>query len=427
MTLICSNNSFITLLYLLTLWASDMSKKFVNPFRPGAGHSPPYLAGRDEEKAEFKKLLRQTIVMDNPILTGLRGVGKTVLLEELKQLAMTEGWFWVGTDMSETASLTEDNLATRLLADLAVLTSQFVLTKKDTKSAWFHNVNLDPDVHLGYDALSGVYHSTPGLVTDKLKAVLELVAHVLAPHDKGLIFAYDEAQNLSDHAKDKQYPLSVLLDVFQSLQRKEHRFMLALVGLPMLFPKLVEARTSAERMFHVITLDRLSDKDGREAITKPIAKSSCPVNLGNAIIADVLKASGGYPYFIQFYCREVYDAALQQAENSEPLTVSIPDITRKLDADFFSGRWPKATDRQRDLLWVIANLENFGSDFSVQEVLELAGELVKKKRLISAFSSSLANQMLTKLSRLGFVYKTQHGRYSFAVPLLGQFIRRQVR
>ncbi len=404
-----------------------MAKKSINPFRPGAGHSPPYLAGRDDEKADFAKLLKQTIVMDNPIVTGLRGVGKTVLLEELKQIAITSGWYWIGTDMSETASLTEENLATRLLADLAVVTSQFVVGRKEALTSWFHPVNVGVELTLGHDLLLEIYNRAPGLVTDKLKAVLELVAKVLAKENRGLIFAYDEAQNLSDHAKDKQFPLSVLLDVFQSLQRKEHRFLLTLVGLPTLFPKLVEARTSAERMFHVITLDRLNDDDARDAITRPIHKNSGPLQPNESLVTSIIEASGGYPYFIQFICREVYDVASQKAEKGEPLTVSILDITRKLDADFFAGRWAKVTDRQRDLLWVIAQVENYGVDFSVLEIVALASQLVKKKRLISGFSSSLANQMLTKLSRLGFVYKTQHGRYSFAVPLLGQFIRRQVR
>ena len=76
-----------------------------------------------------------------------------------------------------------------------------------------------------------------------------------------MIFAYDEAQNLADSPARDQYPLSLLLDVFQSIQRKNIPFMLALTGLPTLFPKLVEARTFAERMFRVVTLDRLDEDD----------------------------------------------------------------------------------------------------------------------------------------------------------------------
>ena len=400
-------------------------KKLTNPYRPGAGHPPPYLAGREEEKKEFATHLDQVVVTDNPIVTGLRGVGKTVLLDELKQLAFTADWFWVGTDMSETASLTEDNMATRLLADLAVVTSQWVINRGDAGGGWFHSVTPSSDTTLSYELLVDLYRRSPGLVADKLKAVLEGVAAVLQKQDRGLIFAYDEAQNLSDHAADKQFPLSVMLDVFQSIQRKGFRMMLVLVGLPTLFPKLVEARTSAERMFHVITLDRLTDSASRDAIIKPIQQQTSPFPPTDKLVNSIIVASGGYPYFIQFICREVYDIAVQKHDRGEPLTVSIPDITRKLDADFFAGRWARVTDRQRDLLRVIAGLDNYGVDFSVHEVVARAAEQHLSGILISAFKGSNVNQMLAKLALAGFVYKTQHGRYSFAVPLLGQFIRRQ--
>ena len=88
-----------------------------NPFRPGAGHMPPHLAGRDTEKEDFRKLLQQATITDNVALTGLRGLGKTVLLEIFKPMAIQEGWLWVGTDLSESMSMSEENVATRLLTE----------------------------------------------------------------------------------------------------------------------------------------------------------------------------------------------------------------------------------------------------------------------------------------------------------------------
>ena len=100
---------------------------FTNPFRPGAGHTPPYLAGRTQEQAEFRRLLTQDVILENMVLTGLRGVGKTVLLESLKPLAMQDGWLWVGTDLSEAASVSELVLANRIITDLAVVTGNIFL------------------------------------------------------------------------------------------------------------------------------------------------------------------------------------------------------------------------------------------------------------------------------------------------------------
>ena len=406
-------------------FAVTIPKTFTNPFRPGAGHVPPYLAGRDDEKREFEQFLRQEVITDNPIITGLRGVGKTVLLEELKAIAIASGWLWVGTDMTESASLTEDNLAVRLLADLSAVTSTLEIDRVTEKKFGFTPDSDEFPVTLNYDALCQMYSDTPGLCSDKLKAVLQGAAAALPAEKKGVIFAYDEAQNLEDHAKDKQFPLSLLIDVFQSIQRQNLPILLVLVGLPTLFPKLVEARTSAERMFHIIHLDRLAEGESRQAIVKPIKQKGCPIHLDDKLIGLIVAESGGYPYFIQFISREVYDVALQKQQKGEPLTVSIPGITRKLDADFFSGRWAKATDRQRELLRVIAALDESETEFTVLAIVQKAKDLVAAAKLESGFSASLVNQMLNKLCLSGFVYKNRHGKYSFAVPLLGRFIRRQ--
>src|SRR5207249_578663 len=103
---------------------------FENPYRPGSGHKPPYLAGREAEIKAFGRLLGQDLILKNALLTGLRGVGKTVLLEnELKPLALSGKWLWVGTDLSESTSVSEETLVTRLLADLSVVTSGIVLSE----------------------------------------------------------------------------------------------------------------------------------------------------------------------------------------------------------------------------------------------------------------------------------------------------------
>src|SRR5208283_2993090 len=137
--------------------------------------------------------------------------------------------------------------------------------------------------------------------SDKLKGTLEIVWISLKDTGhKGIIFAYDEAQNLSDHTAKDQFPLSLLLDLFQSLQRKECRFMLSLTGLPTLFPKLVEARTFAERMFHVIFLEPLNKAEAAEAIRKPVEVGQCPVVFRDESINMIWDITRGYPYFIQY-------------------------------------------------------------------------------------------------------------------------------
>ena len=394
--------------------------EFKNPFTPGAGHQPPYLAGRESEKTEFLRLLEQDTILENMILTGLRGVGKTVLFDTLRPLATQKQWCWVGTDLSESASLSEDALVTRIFTDLATITSGISIDRQTVQAPGFLGADETKDITLGSAFLRAIYDSHPGLASDKLKATLKFVWRILSTQGyRGAIFAYDEAQNLSDDLGE-QYPLSTMLDVFQSLQKSGLPLMLAFSGLPTLFPKLVAARTYAERMFRVISLESLTRDGSRQAILKPIASDACPVKLNAASVEKICDMSGGYPYFIQFICRETYNALIQRYAANANMSVPVEEIQNKLDNDFFSGRWQRATDRQRDLLVAAAHTQD--DEFSIQQIVASS-----RRSLDKAFAGgSQVSQMLTTLINQGLVFKNRHGRYSFAVPMFDQFIRRQV-
>ena len=383
---------------------------------------PPYLAGREHELKEFQRLLKQDVVLENIVLTGLRGTGKTVLLDTFKPLAIKERWNWVGTDLSESTSISEERMAVRLLTDLAVISSTVIVEEQEVWGMGFQPPKSSISRRLSFENMLECFKETPGLVADKLKAILELIWRCLKPHGvKGIVFAYDEAQNLSDHASEKEYPLSLLLDVFQSIQKKEIPFMLVLVGLPTLFPKLVDARTFAERMFRVVLLDRLNDPDSRQAIRKPIQDSHAPINLDEESVEQIVEASGGYPYFIQFICRELYDALIQGHETNEGNRLPIKEITRKLDSDFFAGRWARVTERQRQLLELIAQVDSCERGFTAAQIAEKSKSSQRKP-----FGQSHISQMLLSLCESGVIHRSRQGVYAFAVPLLSRFILRQM-
>ena len=212
-----------------------------------------------------------------------------------------------------------------------------------------------------------------------------------------------------------------MLDVFQSIQRKNIPFMLALTGLPTLFPKLVEARTYSERMFHVIQLGPLSEDGTQQAIERPVVQRECPINFEPESVRLIWNVTKGYPYFIQYVCREAFDVWVQDvAAGKEFQKIPVHEIVRKLDSDFFAGRWARATDRQRELLIVIANLESCDAEFTVQDIAD-ASQLRPRP-----FSNSHVNQMLSALADSGLIFKNRHGKYWFAVPLMAGFIRRQI-
>ena len=388
----------------------------VNPFRPGAGHQPPYLAGRAEDQRRFSGLLEQDTILQNLVLTGLRGVGKTVLLESLKPIATEYGWVWAGADLTESASITDDDLAIRLCTDLAPLTSSVTFVRKARTG---FAVSQEVTQPLDYGALESVYAGTPGLSVDKLKEVIGTAWRALSmdTDTRGIVFAYDEAQNLDDRSGTDEYPLSLLLDAFQSLQRQGLPVLLVLSGLPTLVGKLAAARTYSERMFQIVELGGLSEMASREAILRPIADADS-IFLNEESVDTVVRLAGGYPYFIQFICREIYDVFIQRLDRGESAEVPVAEITRKLDADFFAGRWARATDRQRDLMTVAGHVVRDG-EFTIQDLVEKSAEVLDKP-----ISGSHANQMLNTLAEQGMTFKNRRGRYAFALPLLADFIRR---
>ncbi|MFH1546232.1 MAG: ATP-binding protein [Patescibacteria group bacterium] len=396
-----------------------------NPYRPGAGHPPPHLAGRSKEKAIFEKLLNEVVVTKNLIITGLRGVGKTVLLDSLKPIASKKHWIWTSTDLSESASINEESLARRIITDIALVTSEIPIPVDKKITTGFVPDEEIVYQKLDYRFLSNYYNNAPGLVSDKLTSLFVFVWEIVKNlSQKGIIFAYDEAQTMDDHAQSGQFPLSVLLGVFQSIQKRGIPFLLILTGLPTLAAKLVETRTYSERMFNVITLDSLNKGESREAIVVPLTQggtllsSKTPLLFSEKSIDSIIETSGGYPYFIQFICKEAYEALGQKIIEGITPSVPIEAIVHKLDEDFFSGRWVRATERQQDLLRIIARLNK--EEITPKDIADSAHNSGKK---VFRQAAQII-KMLGDLTERGLVYKNKRGVYRLAVPMLGDYIRR---
>ncbi|MBI1901587.1 MAG: ATP-binding protein [Planctomycetia bacterium] len=395
-----------------------MSDTNTNPYRPGAGHSPPYLAGREEEVKKFAGFLEQDDITTNVILTGLRGVGKTVLMDDrFKSQAQEKGWVWVGSDFSESSFLNEQNLCTRLLTDLSVFSSSLSLSSTTTGRLGF-DTGAPTEHALTFDFLATYLLAQPGLMVDKLKASLDLVWQTANKRGiRGIVFAYDEAQVVADQKDKNEYPLALLLETFQSLQRKGMRYLLLLTGLPTLFPKLVESRTYAERMFSVQEIGRLSPMASRDAIRIPLQDYSW--QFSDSAVETIVRVSDGYPYFIQFICREAFDYTIV---NPDSPSIPIEPIVRKLDSNFFAGRWETLTDRQRDLLYCIAQLPHADEEFTIGEIVEASKS---NPRGVKPFSPNDVSQILPRLIERGLVFKNRYSKYSFAVPLFSRFIMRR--
>jgi hypothetical protein len=399
-----------------------------NPYRPGAGHAPPFLAGRLAEQHHLKRLLQQPMITENILITGLRGYGKTVLLDHMRTIAEENNWLWVGNDLSESASLTEERLALRILTDIA----QALASRLQPAPTPSLQARLDQKVgHIPYsqrdaftfDGLKQQYEQSPGLPSDRLKAVMARVTDLVQRlRLNGIVLAYDEAQCLSDKAEQSEFPLSMLIETVSSLQKRSglSPCLLILSGLPQLFDALTSTRTYTERMFHVMPLERLSRQDTWTAIVQPIQKLMPPLYAPPALIDKVVSMTGGYPYLIQFFGREVVDQILENGGTLSAEQFPSAASFERLDAGLFSARWNRTTDKQRELLGVIARRPPpLKSDFSAHEL-----EQLYERHEVSASS---INQMMVALCERGMLYRTRHGQYAFTVPMSEAMILRRLR
>lgn len=262
---------------------------------------------------------------------------------------------------------------------------------------------------LAYGALESVYAGTPGLSVDKLKAVIGTAWGALSNEDtRGTVFACDEAQNLDDRSSTNEYPLSLLLDAFQSLQRQGLPVLLVLSGLPALVGKLAAARTYTERMFQIVELGGLSEMASREAILRPIADADS-IFLNEESVDTVVRLAGGYPYFIQFISREIYDVFIRRLDRGGSAVIPVAEITRKL------------TQTRRGLLrWTVgaSHRPATGPDdgrgpccrdgeFTIQDPVDKSADVLDKP-----ISGSHANQILNPLGEQGMTFKHRRDRCS---------------
>lgn len=228
---------------------------------------------------------------------------------------------------------------------------------------------------------------------------------------------------LSDHASKDEYPLSLLLDVFQSIQKSPGGlpFLVVLTGLPTLTQKLVNARTHSSRMFQQLFLDRLDNQDAAKAITVPINDAKCPVHFTEETVKRVIMMSGGYPYYIQFICREIYDLYLSLVGDGKEPVIPETAILRKLDQHFYFNQWSATSDQQRIFMTIISQLPSSEDEFAAQEITRISKDYLDK-----SYSTSSVNQYLVRLTDAGLIYKNRRGKYQFAVPLMSRFINRQI-
>lgn len=384
-----------------------------NPYSPGAGLRPPELAGREKEIEAFDVLRHRAVrgrSSQSIVLYGLRGVGKTVLLNDLAGAAAGDDWITakVEADLSGSRVSFQVQVVQALKTSLRHAQGRSSVGERfrrmlKTFSSFSLSVGIDGSLTAGVD-LKPVVALSGSLQTDLTDLAIDL-GNAAAELGVGVALFVDEMQHLT-----KEELAAVCQACHETGQRSLPFFVIG-AGLPNLPGVLAEAKSYAERLFHYVEIDRLTAPDAAAALTRPAAEEN--VIWAQEAITAVVEASGGYPYFVQQFGKTCWEVAQQTPITDLDAAEGIRLGRQQLDNGFFLARWERATPSERGYLTAMATHGNGPSQSA-----DVATRLTKKPSALGPVRAKLIDK--------GLVYAPEYGLIAFTVPGMADFIHREI-
>ena len=385
-----------------------------NPYAPGAGQRPPELAGRDAELAAFEVLLER-VVRGRPersvVLTGLRGVGKTVLLNALRSAAVRRGWGTGKLEARPDQSIRRPlaaalHLAVRELSGSNADEARHVLGVVKSFAQRESGVKGRP-WQSGIDVPAVPGRADSGDIEVDLVELFADVGGLAGASGHGIAVFVDELQDLG--ADD----VSALCAACHELSQQSLPLVVVGAGLPHLPTVLSASKSYSERLFRYTSIDRL-DRVAHDVALRTPARTE-DADFTDDALAAMFDATGGYPYFVQAYGKVAWDVAPHSPITAADIAVAAPEAEGELAVGFFGSRYERATPAEREYLRAMADVADTGTDaVSTAEVAKTLGR--------PAQSLSPARDGLLKK---GLVYSGQRGRIAFTVPHFGRYLLAQ--
>lgn len=387
-----------------------------NPYTPGAGVRPAELAGRAKELEDFDVLLERVRLsrpVRSDIFYGLRGVGKTVLLNEMLGRARLRDWIAakVEAELQEGRTPFRNQLAGALNQALRQVhpdsrTKELFLNALRTFKSFSLKASPDGSLSIGIDIddQPGVA-DTGSLPLDLTELALSLGAAARESGIGALLFI-DEMQNLSID------DLAAICQACHQSGQESLPFIVVGTGLPNLPGLLAEAKSYSERLFDFGSMGALEGPAAHEALIAPALREG--VEWSDEAEELVMRASGGFPYFIQQFGETTWNAAATSPISADDARVGIRDGQGKLDRGFYLARWERATPAERGYLAAMAE-DGDGPSASG----EIAARLNKRVQSLGPARSKLISK--------GLIYAPDHGLIAFSVPGMAGFVDRQSR
>lgn len=362
------------------------------------------------EVDEFRLLLRRMAngyTEKSLVVTGLRGVGKTVLLLEYQAIAAEEGWVAVDAEVSKNTPFGPQmaNLARRALLRISPKAKWGDRTKNAAAVLQSFSITVQPDgaltAGLDVDAAAGL--ADTGNLNDDLADVFEAVGSVAAERGSGVVFLFDEIQFLS-----KKELEALIGAVHRTVQRKLP-VTFAGAGLPQLPGLAGDAKSYAERLFKFPMIGELPDDAAAEALVEPARRQD--VDFDDQAVDLIINYTEGYPYFIQEFGRAVWNLADGPIITRDDAAAARELVDAELDESFFRTRIQRSTIEERRYMRAMAEL---GSE--AQKAADVAQVLGKSSEQVAPLRARLINK--------GLLYTPRYGFAKFTVPQFDRFMRR---
>ncbi len=378
-----------------------------NPYTPGAGTRPSELAGRDDAIESFKILLarlRDGRSEQSQIITGLRGVGKTVLLNTFEDLAESAGYLTAFRELTQESSLPE-----LLAKDVQRLLRDLKLSAKvaDTVRAGLSSLSAfklkDPN---GFELSVDIKRMQETPLTDDFTELFLQVGRVAKDKKVGIAFFFDEIQFV------KEAEFRALISALHRATQKQVPLTIAAAGLPQIPGLAGAARSYAERLFQFPHIGALDEPDARAALVVPAEREGATYE--DEAVQRTLQLTQGYPFYIQEFGKHIWNLASSSPITAADVERAAPRAEEALDRGIYEVRIQRATAKERRYLRAMAELG--AGPYKVGAVAKAMGS-----------TTTALSTVRQKLLDRGLIYATEDfGYVDYTVPRFDEFMRRHM-
>ncbi|MCB6413673.1 AAA family ATPase [Faecalimonas umbilicata] len=386
--------------------------RLFNPYTPGAGFPPSYLAGRDETIEDAERTLQYVengIVQRSKIYYGLRGVGKTVLLNKIEEIADDNFVMYEHLEVSEESVFKEMMAVSvqKLLTQMSIkeeLKQFFQKAASVLKAFQIKYSQGDVEYSFSMKDVQPAYGTADtGQFENDLKEILVSMGVVAKKTNHMVCFFIDEVQYL------KQEELTALITALHRINQKQLPILIFAAGLPKIAKLAGDSKSYAERLFEFISIDSLKYDDARQALLNPAEEQG--VTYSEDAIEYIIKMTDGYPYFIQEYGKQAWEKMQDKKIDLDCVKRAEADFIESLDKSFFKVRYDRATKREKDFMFGMVKCGDLPC--TIAEVAKQMGTTPKS-------IGPLRSQLIHK----GFIYSTSYGEIDFTVPQFDRYLLR---